>query len=39
MAANLPEPEPHYNFNFEKPKEGDSYFGGEVTEDYLGFGG
>ena len=40
MAANLPEPEPHYNFNFEKPQNDDeNYFGGEVTEDYLGFGG
>ena len=40
MAANLPEPEPHYNFSFEKPQNDDeNYFGGEVTEDYLGFGG
>ena len=39
-TAELPEPEQHYNFNFEKPQNDDeSYFGGEVTEDYLGFGG
>lgn len=40
MSANLPEPEPHYNFNFERPQnEFNSYFGGEVTEEYLDYGG
>jgi len=39
-TAELPEPEQHYNFNFERPQNDDeNYFGGEVTEDYLGFGG
>lgn len=38
MVANLPEPEQHYNFNFEKPQNDDeNYFGGEVTEDYLSY--
>ena len=39
QTAEFPPEEQHYNFNFEKPQEADSYFGGEVTEDYLGFGG
>lgn len=34
-----PESEQHYNFNFERPQKDEmSYFGGEVTEDYLSGG-
>lgn len=39
VSSVEPEEVKHYNFSFEKPQEADSYFGGEVTEDYLGFGG
>lgn len=39
VASPEPEQIKRYNFSFEKPQEADSYFGGEVTEDYLGFGG
>jgi phage terminase large subunit len=37
VSSVEPEEVKHYNFNFERPKEEDSYFGGEVTEDYMSY--
>jgi len=37
VSSVEPEEVKHYNFNFERPNEEDSYFGGEVTEDYLSY--
>jgi phage terminase large subunit-like protein len=38
MEASVEPPEEqHYNFSFERPQTSDSYFGGEVTEDYLSY--
>ena len=40
VSSVEPQEAKHYNFSFEKPQNDDeSYFGGEVTEDYLGWGG
>jgi phage terminase large subunit len=37
VSSVEPQEVKHYNFNFERPNEEDSYFGGEVTEDYLSY--
>jgi len=37
VSSVEPEEVKHYNFNFERPNEEDSYFGGEVTEDYMSY--
>lgn len=39
IATKEPESEQRYNFSSERPKTSNSYFGGEVTSDYLGYGG
>jgi phage terminase large subunit len=39
IMAKQPENEKKYNFSFERPQKRDSYFGGEVTSDYLNYGG
>jgi phage terminase large subunit len=37
VSSVEPQEAKHCNFNFERPQEGDSYFGGEVTEDYMSY--
>jgi phage terminase large subunit-like protein len=38
MPVKQPQEPQHYNFNFERPKTDNSYFG-TMTEDYLNYGG
>lgn len=38
-AAKVPEKEQHYNFESERPQTSNGYFGGEVTDSYLNYGG
>jgi phage terminase large subunit-like protein len=39
IASAEPEGQRHYNFDSERPKSDSGYFGGEVTSNYLNYGG